>query len=502
MTYLRYIPRALAVVIATTTIGACEVDSDDLRPEDDDRVADGKPSLQGLHDFAGALYRGGAFKCTMVAIAPQWALSAAHCFYDEHDNFVPEGALSEYRGVVGRTDLSDHSDGIDVQFDSIHLLHPTDRPYASTYDLVAVHMTTAVPQDHVVELAPVEPAVGEPLRFIGYGRDENGSLPNQLRYKDVVRIECGVFGTFCGEDAVRDGDSGGPVIDARGRLVGINAAFNELGSKVARSVLYRAWIDSVIPTQHQSQYVLSSTGIRYRQGLTGTFTDYPSQYTPGNGEMQAITRFVAYDGGDENVYEYLFRGGDVWLRETPSASWDTATVAPSGHGWSNAASISDIPGCSSGLMQFFNTRVDLTAGEVLQSFGCDGEWFYRVVSLGEDYTHPWEAQWHGLGTELEWLSFNGAGGLGALRSLIANDAKVVSGNWTFNGPDLRDLDDPREFHYQSIGFDKGKTSNEYIGWYRVLNGENWEASWVGPFTTADIGPGVSQVQGGAVLNLR
>ncbi len=465
----------------------------------DDRVIDGDPVADGDYAFMTALYLDADFKCSAVAIDPQWILTAAHCFYDLDDNWTLEQPLSDFEGVVGRTDLGSN-DGIEVKFDQVHRLHPAEG-FNTSVDLAVAHITTVLPADHIATLAPSEPGVGATVRIMGYGADENNRLPGRLLFRDTERLAgC----DFCTGVAINGGDSGGAALDAAGRLVGINSARQpDVNSLLARPIRYRGWLETILPERHRSQFIVTPNGIRYRNGLNGNFADYPAEHIPGAGAMQAVSRFVAYPGGVETVIEYLFRGGRIWLRQSPASVWGPDTVAPPGYAWTDQGAVTAMAGCSAGTLQHFNTKVDRTRSVVLQGYGCDDRWYARAITI-DAYTHAWDASaaWDDIGTESSWLASTAAGGLSALRPLVAADAKVVMSNWAYAGLDITDINAPTEIHYQSIGFDKALSNAQYIGWYRPITGDDWTASWVGPYSGSDVGTGITQVLGGAVLDLR
>ncbi|MCH9685798.1 MAG: S1 family peptidase [Deltaproteobacteria bacterium] len=496
--------RLLCAAALLPLVGGCDIDSDDQRRDEaDDRVIDGQDAPAGSYNFMGMMDNGVDF-CSMVAIHPEWILTAAHCIYDDDNNFVLRSPLAQWDAVVGRTLLSDNNDGVEVDFDQAHRLHPPNAPYTTQFDLALVHITSPLPGSHVAEIAPTEPGAGEAVRILGYGQTEHGVLAGRLKFRDVTRRAVCFAGTFCTEAGVGAGDSGGATVNGQGQLVGINAArLFATESEMARPIMYRGWIETILPDRHQSQYILTQDGIRYRQGLTGGFSDYPAAFTPGEGEMQAVSRFVAYPGNTESVVEYLFRGGEIWLRESPASAWAPSTLAPVGRGWTNVASITEIDGCDSGELRFFNTKVDRTRGNVAQGFGCGDDWYARSVSI-VGYVHPWEAGagWSHIGTEAQWLDMVENGGLSTLKPQVANDAEIVMGSWAYERTDLSDMFTPTERHYQSIGFDKSAASGAFAGWYRIVDGNNWDTPWIGPTTAADIGTGINEVQGAAVLDLR
>jgi secreted trypsin-like serine protease len=132
-------------------------------------VADGTPAREGQFRFAvkltmtdipkpdGTTYNSG---CSGALIAPQWIMTAGHCFHDV--NRVPVSGAVPYQttATIGRTDDAD-PDGVVVDV--------TEDYQSPVNDIAIAKLATPVYQIKPLELAFTPPAAGDIVRIAGWG---------------------------------------------------------------------------------------------------------------------------------------------------------------------------------------------------------------------------------------------------------------------------------------------------------------------------------------------
>lgn len=193
--------------------------------------------------------------CTGTVIAPRAVLTAKHCVYvDDGDGTwaaVPAGDLTVRQGDNFRAS---------TRTTAVTEVRTTDGPYRDGDGRdggdIALLITA---EDLGVSPRPVSPtpaAQGDTLRIVGYGYTMPGAAPSSdlgLKHEGVARVatvEASVFSTT-GAQWTCTGDSGGPALDALGRLVGVTsigpAGCNVSTSYYTRVDRYLALFADVLP---------------------------------------------------------------------------------------------------------------------------------------------------------------------------------------------------------------------------------------------------------------
>lgn len=174
--------------------------------------------------------------CTATLIAPNLLLTARHCVSpgtgDDHvlcgdsvlDDPYPASAFFATNDAQPRQDSP--------IFRAIAVRVPGLGEDTCGYDLALVILKSSVPTDISVPAVPridreVQP--GELYTAVGYGENEAGKSTGSRMQLDGLTIACepgscgeGVESTeFRGERGICSGDSGGPALDADGKVVGV-----------------------------------------------------------------------------------------------------------------------------------------------------------------------------------------------------------------------------------------------------------------------------------------
>jgi hypothetical protein len=200
--------------------------------------------------------------CTATLIAPNLLVTARHCISPgDHDNIVcgmaELGAAVSGGNVYATNDPTPgagtaYYGGADVRV-------PPDNSDTCGGDIALVMLDQNVP---AAQATPVIPRIdrdaepGEPYVAIGYGVNEEGR-PNQGRMlRGDLEVRCStdcdrryqvVAREFLGETGVCSGDSGGPALDAQGKVIGVVSR----GSDPCSTPIYGSvagWRDWIVET--------------------------------------------------------------------------------------------------------------------------------------------------------------------------------------------------------------------------------------------------------------
>ncbi|MFD8148178.1 trypsin-like serine protease [Streptomyces sp. NPDC059708] len=265
--------------------------------------------------------------CTAALLDADWIITAASCFAATPGAQVPAGkpALKSVATL---------SDGTAVEV--VDLAPRTDR------DLVLGRLANSAGASLPwARIAPALPAAGTDLGTAGFGRTKTEWVPDKL-HTGTFTLNASDTGTLTvtgkGTDVICKGDTGGPLFNGAGQLIGVNsrswqggclgapATETRTGAVSARADNLSQWtadVRSLTPGWKTEAVVQAGTslyqGIRLADGSWTGFTDVQSKAGNVGGIRTATVAGINGDthvvalGANGRIYHTIRKADGTWL---------------------------------------------------------------------------------------------------------------------------------------------------------------------------------------------
>jgi V8-like Glu-specific endopeptidase len=312
--------------------------------------------------------------CTASLIAPNVLLTARHCIAASNTENVVcarsmfgdtvPGSSTLVTGDAVPHETSTYYHGNDVRV-------PSDSTSMCGYDVALIILSKPVPASQVTPIIPRidrPPEAGESYTAVGYGVDAQGQQNPGRMVLDNLSVQCvsgdcqnefGVASTeFMGDTGICSGDSGGPALDADGKIIGVvsrgsSPCATPIYSQVApwRDFITQTVLDAAAAGGYRAPFWAYSGSSDLPDGLgaEGASCSDPSQCGPGlvcyyegnpsNAKCTAVCANAAQcSQGQDCRLGYEVTGGGLCI--------DTATNAASAASVKKLHGADDSGGCS------------------------------------------------------------------------------------------------------------------------------------------------------------
>ncbi|MFD0372285.1 trypsin-like serine protease [Streptomyces sp. NPDC127114] len=386
----------LLAVTAATSMG--------LLPATPALAVTGAEPAVGTHPYAVQLSIGGEADgrgCTGTLVDKLWVLTAASCFATTPGSPVPAGKPA----LAATATLSDGK-----------VVRVTEIAPRDDRDAALVRLAAPVKGIKTATLAGSAPATGGTLTAAGFGRTKTEWVTDKLRtgsftLDSTTAGELSITGK--GTDAICKGDTGGPLLNADGEIVGVNsrswqggclgtaATETRTGAISARVDGLGPWLESTkqLPAvlragdTLQPGDTIASDNAKLIMQTDGNLVIY---HTAG-GQNEGGALWASGTGGNPGAFAKMQADGNVVVYKKGGGESDAASALWSSRTWNNP-----------------DARLELQADANLVVYTKDGG--------------------HGIGGHL-WHSDTYPRG-----DKLPADGKLMPGSWLTNGKQVLIMD--------------------------------------------------------------
>ncbi|MGW9072343.1 trypsin-like serine protease [Streptomyces yangpuensis] len=218
----------------------------------------GPAATPGTHPYAVRLQLGGeadARSCTGTLVDQFWIMTAASCFAA-----TPGTPVAAGKPALNATATVGNGRPVDIT----EVTPRTDR------DVVLVRLASPVAGAKSVELAAAAPAAGADVTAAGFGRTKSAWVPDTL-HTGTFTVNSADATTLTitgkGADALCKGDTGGPLLNGAGKLVGVNSRSWQGGclgtaATETRTGAVSARVDDLADWVRQARHATATVSVR------------------------------------------------------------------------------------------------------------------------------------------------------------------------------------------------------------------------------------------------